>query len=164
LSLRIILVLLALATPLFKAEAATGAISHTQGATYPIGLTSKPFGAPPSLSSGVRLAVPLGGMTYMVEGGMSTPFTTFTPSAYLSAGPAQQIANKILFGEALMWRYTPSYDGAPPSNTLGVVVGPLFRLADFGALTISGGLSCGLTANPTCGASIGTKLLIRLRP
>jgi hypothetical protein len=138
-------------------------VTFAQGVTLPIALSSEPFGAPPSISEGVRVSrgVGSGAWSWMGEAGISTPFTAFTPSVYATTGPAQAFSKTFLLGEGISWKWTPSYGGAPASQALGVAVAPLFRVS-FGSVTLPLGFACSVSATPTCSGSVGAKFLIKL--
>lgn len=161
------LVLLAAST-VFTSNAFANPVIRTnvffaQGFVFPVGLSPAPLGLPPSISEGVRVSrgMKLEGWSWMGEAGVSTSFTAVVPSVYVTTGPAQVLTDRFLLGEGISWKYTPSYAGAPASQTVGVALAPLFRV-DFGSLTFPIGVGCVVSSTPTCSASIGAKFLVTL--
>lgn len=132
------------------------------GATSPIGLTGTPFGLPPSGQTGLRVARRLGKpLSWMVEGGMSTPFTAFTPSVYVATGPGLSVAPKTTIGFGVAWQMTPSFANAPASHRLGASLGPMMGF-DWGAALFPIGLSCPVSSPSACSASVGVRVLPKI--
>jgi hypothetical protein len=152
----------AFGTNAFAADQIKTNVFFVHGVTFPVGF-SEPFGLPPSLSEGVRVsrAIKLPGWLWMGEAGIGTPATTFLPFLYATTGPSQILTDRLLLGESVAWKYTPSYGEAPSSQTLGLAVAPIWRV-DFGSLTFPIGVGCSLSGHPTCSSSLGAKLLVRL--
>ncbi|MFA6017590.1 MAG: hypothetical protein WCT28_03240 [Patescibacteria group bacterium] len=147
-----------IASPAAFAESPKTSVCFTQGVTFPIGF-EEPFGGAPSISEGVRV---IRGW-WMVEGGFGASFSAFTPSGYVSTGPAQPLSENVLLGEGVALKFTPSYGGAPASTALSAAVTPMF-ITTFGTVGTGFGIGCTVTSKPVvCGASVGVKLAMKIK-
>lgn len=144
-------------SPDAAADQSKTSIFLTQGVTFPIGF-DEPFGGALGVSEGVKISRG----AWMVECGLGTSFTTFTPSLYVASGPAQALTKNILLAEGLSAKFVPSYGDLPASTGFGVSLTPIF-LTKSGSVGTTVGVSCMVIGTPpSCGAALTVKSSLKV--